>query len=69
MLENRRGEAPLLLMDDVFGELDATRRQLLMENLPQGSQRVVTTTGGDWVEQQKDAIIYDVDAGSLKLVQ
>ncbi|MBL9115900.1 MAG: DNA replication/repair protein RecF [Verrucomicrobiaceae bacterium] len=69
VLENRRGEAPLLLMDDVFGELDATRRQLLMENLPQGSQRVVTTTGGDWVEQQKDAIIYDVDAGSLKLVK
>jgi DNA replication and repair protein RecF len=64
-LKKRSGVAPLLLLDDVFGELDAQRRQLLMENLPVGSQRVVTTTGGEWLEQQRDAAIYQVHAGEL----
>jgi DNA replication and repair protein RecF len=42
-LEKERGEPPLLLLDDVMSELDATRRECLVERLRVG-QAVVTTT-------------------------
>lgn len=45
-----RGGAPLLLIDDIFGELDKTRRRAVLANLPAGSQRVITTTHLDWAE-------------------
>ena len=38
----RLGEAPILLLDDVFSELDPGRRRGLMEGLPSG-QALVTT--------------------------
>ncbi|HEX2192953.1 MAG TPA: DNA replication/repair protein RecF [Acidimicrobiales bacterium] len=38
------GEPPLLLLDDVFSELDADRSGALLEHLPSG-QAVLTTTG------------------------
>ncbi len=38
------GEAPVLLLDDVFSELDETRSTGLMAHLPDG-QTLVTTTG------------------------
>ncbi|MFN2608304.1 MAG: DNA replication/repair protein RecF [Acidimicrobiales bacterium] len=38
------GEAPLLLLDDVFSELDAGRSQALLDHLPPG-QALLTTTG------------------------
>jgi DNA replication and repair protein RecF len=42
-LEDERGAPPLLLLDDVMSELDATRRECLAERLRIG-QAVVTTT-------------------------
>jgi DNA replication and repair protein RecF len=42
-LEDERGDPPLLLLDDVMSELDATRRQRLVERLHSG-QSVITTT-------------------------
>jgi DNA replication and repair protein RecF len=44
LLAERRGEPPLLLLDDVFSELDSTRAEALVERLPQGGQTVVTAT-------------------------
>ncbi len=38
----RRGVAPVLLLDDVFSELDAGRAAALLETLPPG-QRILTT--------------------------
>ncbi|MCA1677235.1 MAG: hypothetical protein LC799_35345, partial [Actinobacteria bacterium] len=38
------GEPPLLLLDDVFSELDSGRSQALLDHLPEG-QSVLTTTG------------------------
>lgn len=37
-------EDPLLLIDDIFGELDLARREALLANLPLGSQRLITAT-------------------------
>ncbi|HEY2711232.1 MAG TPA: DNA replication and repair protein RecF [Chthoniobacterales bacterium] len=44
---------PLLLIDDIFGELDETRRNTLLAHLPNDSQKLVTATSlawrkGDW---------------------
>lgn len=47
-LEQARGQPPLLLIDDVFGELDPLRRRALLDGLPPGTQKVITTTHLDW---------------------
>jgi DNA replication and repair protein RecF len=44
VLQERRGEPPLLLLDDVFSELDARRGLALVEQLPPGGQSVITAT-------------------------
>jgi DNA replication and repair protein RecF len=41
---------PLLLLDDIFGELDPARRNALLRHLPEGAQQIITTTHLDWVE-------------------
>lgn len=48
VLEEGRGEPPLLLLDDIFGELDVKRRYALFEHLPETSQKLVTTTTLEW---------------------
>jgi len=48
-LEMRR-RAPLLLVDDVFGELDPGRRNALMAAWPADSQKLITTTHLDWLD-------------------
>ena len=43
-------EPPVLLLDDVFGELDPGRRNALLGALPAGSQKLITTTHLGWVD-------------------
>jgi len=47
VLAERRGAPPLLLLDDVFSELDAGRRRALLEALPAGGQTLVSATSAD----------------------
>lgn len=68
VLGSRRGIPPLLLLDDVFGELDANRRKLLLENLPPGTQRVITTTGGEWIRAMGEHSVYEVEGALLRPV-
>ncbi len=49
------GTAPLLLIDDIFGELDTRRRHALLAHLPNDSQKLVTATSLDWREGAQDA--------------
>ena len=44
LIEERRGEAPLLLLDDVLSELDPNRRRVLMEQLSGRGQTLITST-------------------------
>jgi DNA replication and repair protein RecF len=44
LLAERRGDPPLLLLDDVFSELDTARRGALLSRLPGGGQTVITAT-------------------------
>lgn len=48
LLEEDRGVKPLLLMDDVFSELDGSRRKALTEVI-KGYQTFITTTDADVV--------------------
>ena len=66
-LQDGRGEPPLLLMDDIFGELDKARRQALLAHLPGHTQKIITTTFVDWAgEVGLDALIYEVGGGSVR---
>ena len=44
------GRPPLLLIDDIFGELDPMRRNLLLQHLPVDAQKLVTATTMQWCE-------------------
>ena len=44
-----RGRPPLMLLDDVMSELDATRRERLGELVRAGGQALITTTDIDHV--------------------
>ncbi len=50
LLGARTAATPLLLIDDIFGELDPTRRQNLLAHLPANAQRLITTTHLDWLD-------------------
>jgi DNA replication and repair protein RecF len=45
------GAPPVLLIDDIFGELDPTRRRALFAVLPNESQKLVTATSVQWPER------------------
>ena len=40
---------PVLLLDDIFGELDLNRRSALLATLPPDAQKLITTTHLDWL--------------------
>lgn len=67
VLEQTAGRAPLLLLDDVFGELDTHRRRALLRLLPTGTQKVITTTHLDWADgQMETGIVYEVAGARLE---
>jgi DNA replication and repair protein RecF len=50
LIRTRRGAPPIYLLDDIFGELDPDRRRRLLSALPPDSQRILTTTTWQWLE-------------------
>jgi DNA replication and repair protein RecF len=67
LIRSRVGEHPILLLDDVFSELDATRSRRLVESLPTDVQCLMTTT--DLTDREslfpKDCAQFTVKAGSI----
>ncbi len=53
------GEPPLLLLDDVFSELDATRQAQLLELLPAG--QVLLATAGEVPPAARPAEVLSID--------
>jgi DNA replication and repair protein RecF len=64
-LELESKKPPLLLIDDVFGELDPARRNRLFSALPSRGQRLVTTTHLDWLESLPVGKVYRIRESSL----
>lgn len=69
LLEARTGTPPLLLLDDIFGELDPARRNALLQSLPAHAQQLVTTTHLGWMEETKAARLFQLSAGELSTRQ
>lgn len=65
VLEEAAERPPLYLIDDVFGELDASRRNNLLAALPGAAQKLITTTSLDWLEAPQDAAIHLLNEGTL----
>jgi DNA replication and repair protein RecF len=51
---------PLLLIDDIFGELDPVRRNAVLAHLPTASQKLVTATTMQWREQELKGRVYEL---------
>ncbi len=49
LLTEETGLTPIHLIDDVFGELDPTRRIAFLNTLPRDAQSLITTTHLDWL--------------------
>jgi DNA replication and repair protein RecF len=52
LMKQSTGEMPLLLLDDVMSELDAHRRQQIINIVDQAGQAIITTT--DWEDFPPD---------------
>jgi DNA replication and repair protein RecF len=61
------GAAPLLLIDDIFGELDPVRRNRLLQALPADAQKLVTATNMAWQEGESAGRIFELSEGTLRL--
>ncbi len=67
LLHEARGQPPILLLDDIFGELDPHRRNALLAALPSGSQKLITTTHLGWLDSQiAGAQRYQVEKGIIR---
>jgi len=67
VLEEGRGVPPLLLLDDIFGELDKERRRALLAYLPKHAQKVITTTFVDWAEDAElGGSVVHVEGGKIR---
>jgi DNA replication and repair protein RecF len=64
----RRGEPPLLLLDDVLSELDRGRRAALLGTLPPGGQTLVTATSADALPAgaEPPALLLEVSPGEAR---
>lgn len=67
IIENRKEEVPVLLLDDVFAELDETRQDFLLHNLPTNIQTFLTTTHISDIQKEflKEASILEVKEGKV----
>jgi DNA replication and repair protein RecF len=58
---------PLLLIDDIFGELDPQRRNRFLAALPRDAQKLITATTMVWREEAADGPVFSVANGCVQL--
>ncbi|MCX7868705.1 MAG: DNA replication and repair protein RecF [Terrimicrobiaceae bacterium] len=70
LIGSKCGAPPLCLVDDVFGELDISRRNNLLAALPAGAQCIITATSLDWMRARPpEARFFRLEGGRLEAVQ
>ena len=67
VIEEQRGAPPLVLLDDVLSELDASRRRLLAERIARVGQAVVTATGAEMLPLDP-AQLLEVTPGAVRVL-
>jgi DNA replication and repair protein RecF len=65
LIADRRGFAPLLLLDDVLSELDAVRRRILAERVMGTGQTLITATEASSLPVDA-AQLLEVSPGSVR---
>ncbi|MGH8047865.1 MAG: DNA replication/repair protein RecF [Chthoniobacterales bacterium] len=68
LIVTRTGVTPLLLIDDVFGELDPLRRRNLLTHLPPDAQRLITTTHLDWLDSALQGSVFRLEDSRLSSI-
>lgn len=68
IMENKRGEKPVLLLDDVLSELDSNRQNYLLESI-NDIQTIITCTGLDEFVKNKFSVhrVYEISNGQAFL--
>src|SRR5215213_9621355 len=66
-LLTEEGEEPILLMDDVFAELDRQRRDRVAEAALAAEQTIVTAAVAEELPAALDATMFHVEPGSVQL--
>ncbi|MFN2508930.1 MAG: DNA replication/repair protein RecF [Chthoniobacterales bacterium] len=61
-----QGAPPLLLIDDIFGELDPGRRNRLLGSLPLEAQKLVTATSMAWQDERVVGPVFTLADGVLR---
>lgn len=61
---NKRGEYPVLLLDDIMSELDINRRLYLAEKI-RDKQVLITSTDTDIAENTPDTKLFRVECGNI----
>ena len=67
VFRNITGESPILLLDDIFSELDIEKRNKLVKFLNDGVQTIMTTTDLSEINEElvKIANIYKIENGQI----
>ena len=65
LLREQGGKTPVYLLDDIFGELDKSRRERFLASLPKGAQVIVTTTNADWLGEGMELEVREVSGGTI----
>lgn len=67
LFTDKVGESPILLLDDMFSELDINKRNNILRNLINGVQTVITTTDIENISEdiRKRANVYKIENGKI----
>lgn len=65
-IEAIHGHPPVLLLDDIFGELDTARRNNLLAALPRDAQTLITTTFLDWAGESPGMAVFNLEGRRLE---
>ena len=68
IIYEKSGQYPILLLDDVFSELDDLRKRQLIEKLPRDMQIFITTTERLNMHWNREVRFYDIEQGRIKEV-
>ena len=69
LLTSKNRVAPLLLLDDIFGELDPSRRDALLAGMPPGSQALLSTTDLSGITLPSGSRVHRLEGGVLRSLE
>lgn len=69
LLAEENGKPPLLLLDDIFGELDPSRRDALLIGMPKGSQALLSTADLGGISLPEGSVVHQIGERGLQQVK